>query len=425
VIWWTIRILAAKSKKMFRRIAVISGMICIGIIAKAQPVLPVGVWRGELERKDGIRIPFHFDTKTENNKTVLYVINASEKLKVTNIKSVKDSVFIEFPVFESYFKLKKKADGDLEGVWIKGGSVNWQIMPFYARLQSKIPAQTLPPVSTDITGRWSLTFTKADATGRPAIGEWQQKGQTLAGTILTPTGDYRYLTGFLNGDSLQLSTFDGAHAFLFKAKLNGAEKVESGVFYSGFTSSEPWLAVKDANASLPDVAAAYMKDPEEKLRFRFKDLQGKMVSLDDARFRNKVVVVQIMGSWCPNCMDETAFLSDFYKKNKSRGVEIIALAYEYSTDPVRSVNSIQKFKKRFGVEYTMLNTGVTVSDSLRTEKTLPQITMIKSFPTTIFVDKKGRVAKIRAGFEGPGTGQHYEALKQDFSATIDELLKSK
>jgi thiol-disulfide isomerase/thioredoxin len=408
---------------MFRLLIIFAGFVLINTAGFAQPVLPEGVWRAELERKDGVRIPFHFDTKTENNKTVLYIINAAEKLKVTDIRSVRDSVLISFPVFESYFRLKKNTDGGLEGVWIRGGSEGWQTMGFYAQLQQKIPSKVLQPASTDLTGRWALRFTRPDGSQRPAVGEWQQKGQTLRGTILTPTGDYRYLTGFLNGDSIELSTFDGAHAFLLRAKMNGAQKVESGVFYSGPVSNEPWTGVKDEHAVLPDLAAAYMKNPDEPLRFRFRDLQGKMVALNDPQFRNKVVVVQIMGSWCPNCMDETVFLSDFYKKNKSRGVEVIALAYEYSEDPARSVSSILKFKKRFGVTYTMLNTGVTVGDSLRTEKTLPQITTIKSFPTTIFVNRKGRVAKIHAGFAGPGTGEYYEKLRQEFAATIDELLK--
>lgn len=195
------------------------------------------------------------------------------------------------------------------------------------------------------------------------------------------------------------------------------------MFYSGATSAQSWVAVKNENAVLPDVASMSLKDGEERLNFRFPDLNKKPVSINDAKFKNKVVIIQIMGSWCPNCMDETAFLSEYYDRNKHRGVEVIGLAYEYSTDFERSRKSIQKFRDRFNVKYTLLNTGVTVSDSLRTEKTLPQLTPIKSFPSTIFLDKKGRVVKLHAGFEGPGTGVHYEELKKEFAATVDKLLK--
>jgi thiol-disulfide isomerase/thioredoxin len=227
----------------------------------------------------------------------------------------------------------------------------------------------------------------------------------------------------VNGDSLELSTFDGSHAFLFMARIHNGQQVSDGVFYSGATFAQPWIAVKNANASLPSTAAMFMKNPDEKLNFSFLDLNKKPVSINDARFKNKVVIIQIMGSWCPNCMDETAFLSDYYKRNKQRGVEVIGLAYEYTTDFERSKKSIQKFKERFNIQYTLLNTGVTVSDSLRTEKTLPQLTPIKSFPSTIFLDKKGKVDRIHAGFEGPGTGEHYEVLKKEFEATVNRLLK--
>jgi peroxiredoxin len=176
---------------------------------------------------------------------------------------------------------------------------------------------------------------------------------------------------------------------------------------------------------LPDIAAMYVKKGDGKLNFTFRDLANRKVSINDLKFRNKVVVLQIMGSWCPNCMDETAFLSDYYRKNRQRGIEIIGLAYEYSTDAERSRKSIQKFNDRFNVQYTLLNTGVTVSDSLRTEKTLPELTTIKSFPTTIFLNKQGRVAKIHAGFSGPGTGIHYTEWKNEFEKTIDDLLQEK
>ncbi len=197
-------------------------------------------------------------------------------------------------------------------------------------------------------------------------------------------------------------------------------------FYSGARGKEGWTAARDANAKVvTDAVAMFLKPGEEKLDFRFPNLNGKDVSINDSRFKNKVVVVQILGSWCPNCMDETAFLSDYYNKNKQRGFEAVALAYEYSTDFNRSVKSLQKFQQRFKVQYPILVTGVKVSDSLRTEKTLPQVTRIKVFPSSIIIDKKGNVRKFDTGFFGPGTGMHYEEYKKEFYATIDELLKEK
>ncbi len=132
-----------------------------------------------------------------------------------------------------------------------------------------------------------------------------------------------------------------------------------------------------------------------------------------------------MGSWCPNCLDETKFLSDYYNQNQGRGIEIVSLAYEYSTDFQRSQKSLRKFQQLFNVKYPMLITGVSVADSLRTEKTLPQITPIKGFPTTIFLDRKGNVQEIHASFYGPGSGKHYEEFKMEFFATVEGLLNKK
>lgn len=100
----------------------------------------------------------------------------------------------------------------------------------------------------------------------------------------------------------------------------------------------------------------------------------------------------------------------------------MALAYEQTTDIERSKKSILSFQQRFDVKYPVLLTGVTATDSLRTEKTLPQLNKIRAFPTSIFLDKKGIVRKIRTGFAGPGTGVHYEAFKKEFDETIRQLL---
>ena len=408
---------------MKRKIGLFTLYLSMIITVSAQKNAHVGSWKGQLIRTDGNHIPFYFTIQTVKNKTVMYVVNATERIRVDNIRFTKDSVFIEMPVFESYFKARIVNSTQWEGKWTKGGSLQWLTMPFTAEIQKGLPTIPILTANLNITGKWEIRFTRPDKTTRPAVGEWVQKGNLLTGTIITPSGDYRYLSGYVSGDNLQLSTFDGSHAYLFKAKINSNNTISNGQYYSGATSIEPWIAFKNANVTLPDVGAMRLKEGEERLSFKFPDLHNQMVSINDARFKNKVVIVQIMGSWCSNCMDETAFLSEYYKQNKKRGIEIIGLAYEYSTDLERSRKSIQKFKDRFDVQYSLLNTGVTVLDSLKTEKTLPQLTSIKFFPTTIFIDKKGKVVKIHAGFEGPGTGLRYEEFKKEFGKIVDGLLK--
>jgi peroxiredoxin len=376
-------------------------------------------WVAALHRADGNKIVFHFEWIKTKGKNTWYIINANERIKVDNISKLGDSLIIHMPVFESQFRIKQHS-GKCEGVWIKGGAYRTQVMPFTAVPGTKrFTTSTTAP--KNISGIWEVHFDNSRDVN--SVGEFVQKGNKVEGTFLNASGDYRYQEGVVSGDSLLLSCFDGSHAYLFTAKITDSNTLTDGLFYSGATYKESWTAVKNSSAVVPEESVKmYVRPGEDALHFTFNNLDGKPISILDERYKNKVIVVQLMGSWCPNCMDETAFLSEFYNKHKHRGVEIIALAYEYSTDWQRSVSSLTKVRNRFNVQYPILITGVAVTDSLRTEKTLPELTPIKFFPSSVIIDKKGKIRKLDTGFNGPATGKHYIAYKNEFEATIEELL---
>lgn len=383
------------------------------------------VWQAMLKRADGKTINFNFEEKKVNNKPFIVILNAAERLKVENIDWKNDSVFIKMPVFESSFSAKISGN-NWNGLWTRGSASKDFTMPFEAKKSSVRYELTNGVAKHNISGRWAVKLSSDTGKAATSIGEFVQRGNIVSGTFLTPTGDYRYLQGVVTGNQLLLSGFDGGHAVLFEATVGNDGMMKGGNFYSGPKYSEQWSAVKNAKATVKiNESAMYVRPGEQRLNFRFPDLDSNLVSIGDDRFKNKVVVIQLMGSWCPNCMDETSFLSGFYAKNKKRGVEMVALAYEYSTDFNRSKNSLLKFKKRFNVEYPVLITGVTVSDSMRTEKTLPQVTRIKVFPSSIILDRKGNIHKLDNGFVGPATGSHYEEYKREFYKMIDELLYEK
>jgi Peroxiredoxin len=407
---------------MMRSIYWLSLLFILGFIPKTDQ-LRNGSWKAILLRKDGVEIPFNFRTESRDGKKILYVKNAGEELLVDEVTVKEDSVFINLPFFESSIKAKLDIRGNLSGLWYKRLSDHNQVMPFSATYNTSQRFQQHTSASKNITGRWAVIFNSGNDKPSPAVGEFQQDGNKVSGTFLTPGGDYRFLQGVVDGDSLKMSTFDGGHAFLFTALIKDNHTITEGKYYSGISSPDNWTANKNDQAALPDgYDQTHLKSGEDHLNFHFKSIDGKEVSINDPVYKNKVIVIQIMGSWCPNCMDETNFLSQYYHQNKSRGVEIIALAYERSEDFNRSVTSINRFRNRFHVEYPMLVTGVTLNDPLKTEKTLPQLDNIKVFPTSIFIDKKGKVRKIYSGFEGPGTGQHYQDFQKEFNQTINSLL---
>ena len=256
----------------------------------------------------------------------------------------------------------------------------------------------------------------------PAIGVFSTKNEITKGTFLTTTGDYRFLEGTATDTHLKLVTFDGNHAFAFEMELNKDNPNQlSGVFKSGKSWNESMEGVKNSEATLPDAnTLTHLKEGYDKIEFSFPNLQGKPISLNDEKYQNKVVIVQILGSWCPNCMDETQFLTDWYAKNKEKDVEIIGLGYETKDDFEYAKKRLTVMKQRFGIEYELLVAGT--SDKKEASKTLPMLSDILSFPTMIIIDKQGKVQNIHTGFSGPATGEYYVQFVEEFQKKINEIL---
>jgi peroxiredoxin len=390
----------------------------------AQSALNNGSYKFKIERDDRQTIDFITSVKDSAGKKIMYIINGNDRMLVDSITFNRDSVFFELPFFESGFAAKIKNNGNLEGVWIKRAADVSRELPFTAVYNDSVRFQIKMPSASNITGMWTTKFKDKEQKESDAIGQFTQIGSKITGTFLTPYGDYRFLEGVVSGDSLFLSGFDGSYALYFTGKIHNGNKISGGRFYSGNADVKTWIARKDDNAVLKTPEnVTKVKPGAGKLNFRFPDLEGNLVSLNDDQFKNKIVVIQIMGSWCPNCVDETKFFMDNYDYYTSKGVAFMGLSYERTADYEKSLKALKPFQKRFQIPYPILIAPVAVSDSLRTEKTLPQIENIMAFPTTIFIDKQGNIRKIHAGFDGPATGIHFLNYKKEFEETINKLLK--
>lgn len=401
--------------KIILLLAVVAFSSCV---KKAAP-LKMGTWRGVLKMKTGDELPFNFEVKGANDKQQIAIINGSENFAVPDVRLDGDSVFIKMPLFDSEFKLKQ-TDGKLAGQWIKHLAQKDNVLDFTATPDQDWRFFEKPEKpAANVGGRWSAVFT-SDGVRDTTVGEFKQQGNKVTGTFLTTTGDYRYLEGAVNGDKFYLSCFDGGHAFLFSADVKDSLTLSNGKF-----GTDTWEAVKNEKAKLPDAySLTALKPGFKNLAFTFKDIDGKPVSLTDDRFKNKVVIVQFMGSWCPNCMDETSYLVNYYKKYHPKGVEIVGLAYERTTDFEKSKKTLLQLKGRFDIPYPLLVTGFT-NDKKETAKSLPMLANFLAFPTTVIVDKKGDVRKIHTGYSGPGTGEHYVEFVNEFEKLTDDLLAEK
>ncbi|GAA4497321.1 hypothetical protein GCM10023172_12080 [Hymenobacter ginsengisoli] len=395
--------------------------------ASAATLLTSGPWRGELATQ-GQTIPFLFEVKTEASKPVVYLINkglnGEERLRCEEISAAGDSVTIRMHVFDAALVVCADGQGKLKGTWVKYDSKTPYRVPLVATAGAQLLFQNTTAKPVSFAGTWQTEFKDETGSAYPAVGIFKQTGSEVTGTFLTTTGDYRYLAGQADGSKMRLSTFDGSHAFLFDGVYNEKNhNVITGDYYSGKSGHETWTATLDPKAKLPDAdTLTYLRKGESRLNFKFPSIvQGASISPTDAKYKGKVVVLQILGSWCPNCMDETGFLAPWYAQNKQRGIEIIGLGYERSSDYNVAASRLLNMKKRFNIGYDIAVAGVSNKDSVA--KSLPQLAKFLGFPTTIFLDKKGVVRSIRTGFSGPGTGKYYEEEKAHFNRTVDKLLK--
>ena len=389
----------------------------VGCKEDKQPTELTGQWRFvfEIGKEE---LPFTAQIADENQKLQFYAINGEERIRADEFEVRADSVFIRLPIFNTAL-IGKLEDGKIIGNYFDySRKDNYQI-PFTAIRDSttRFPVTSNP--TQNVSGKWKVEFSPGSDNEYPALGVFEQDGNRAFGTFLTTTGDYRYLEGNVSGDSLMLSCFEGSHVFLFKAKVDG-NRIE-GDFWSGNHWQENWIGERDETYELPDpTSLTLIKNGYSKLDFAFKNLDGKTISLEDEKYKNKVVIVQVMGSWCPNCMDETAYLVSLYKQFHQQGLEVISLAFEKSDNVETNIHSLNRLKEHFDIPYEILLAGKATKTEAA--KKLPMLNHILSFPTSIFIDRDGVVRKIHTGFAGPGTGEYYREFVEETDNFVAKLL---
>jgi peroxiredoxin len=379
-----------------------------------------GPWRGEIDHIGG-KLPFNFIVK--NNKLDIRIQNGSEIANLGDAYFRGDSLVIPFELYDSELVGTLKNGKSLTGFWQKkrNGKTLYRI-PFQAAAGSKERFRQTIPAKVQVSGKYTADFWSDETNHSPGVMILTQQGSKVTGTVLKTSGDYRFLQGNISGDSLLLSYFDGSGIMQFRSKLIG--KQIEGQFFSGLAGKRNFKAIKDDKASLPDLKKlTFLKPGFDRINFSLPNPAGKTISLQDERYKNKVVVIELMGSWCPNCLDESRFLAPYYKKMKDQGVEVIGLAFEYSPELSISGPKIENFKKRIGVDYEILFAGQPNDETIA--QVLPMLHKINGYPTTFILDKSGKVREIHTGFSGPGTGVYYTDWIHEFEQTIQSLLHEK
>jgi peroxiredoxin len=374
--------------------------------------LKAGPWRFEMKATYAV-IPFVIDFFYEGNNLTGILRNGKEDIPLSGI--VVNKNFIEIPIqhYESQLKLELLTNDTLRGKFVRLNKNPLVEVPIQGKrgVKERYPGSFGKPTA-EFNGTWSVTLKEEDGKEAKGVVILSHKKNKLHGTIMSPTGDYRYFEGFVNGDFFEAASFDGVYNYVFKGRVK-ENKMEATILASWKTDI---VGVKDSKASLPD---PYKQTQLDQLTFTFPDINGKKVSLSE--FKGKPVIVLFFGSWCPNCIDEMNYLVPWFKENQKRGIEMIALSFERSLTQADARMQLTKTAKKLGMNFPVLLAGSTPED-----KPMDKISGLKnflSFPTTIYLNKKHEVVKIHAGFTGPSTGKFFEDWKKEFNHDVDELLK--
>lgn len=392
----------------------------IGCSPKKEQIVPKeGVWQAMLEVKDNQILPFNFKLfKTEEEKYGMTILNGEESINVDEISISEDSILIKAPVFEGYISALLSSE-TMQGNFVIESLE--RVVPFKAIYGETKRFSEVGEEKENVSGIWETEFSPNTDDSYMGKGIFTQRNGKVSGTFRTTTGDYRYLEGVVDQDSLKLSAFDGAHAFLFTAKVTDSSM--NGTFYSGNHFKEPFTAIRNSDYELPSPdSLTFIKDGYDKLAFSFPDLNDKEISLDDPNFNDKVVIVQLMGSWCPNCLDESKFLVEYLDTHGNDNLAVIGLAFEQAKTKEKAKQSIKRLADRIGIDYPILLAQFGTYNKEKAQQKLPMLNHVLSYPTTIFVDKNGEVRKIHTGFNGPATGDKYIEFKEEFDRFVTQLL---
>lgn len=430
--------------KQFRILLVVCGVValiqsCV-VIENQFNAIPPGAWRGVL-KLEGTRnivtsedvlfeevsegeLPFNFEVIYESaNSFYIIIQNGKERIEVRDIQfgraegTIKDTIRINFPIFDSYITAVYEEDV-IEGTWVVNNREENYRIPFEAFHGKNYRFTELRKTPVfDLSGKWEANFEIDTEKPFAAVGEFEQEGNYLTGTFQTETGDYRFLEGTIQNNKVYLSCFDGSHAYLFEAKILEDSSM-IGSFYSGIHYKTTWEAKRNPNFELtsPD-SLTYLQNPAIPFDFKFKNDAGKEVTLKD--YGDKVKIVQLMGTWCPNCKDQTEFLMKYQAKSNSEQLSLISLAFERYKEEAQAMAAIKRYREKMGVPYEVLLAGY--HEKVDASKVLPMLNQVVGYPTLIFLDKNNQVRRIYTGFYGPATSEFIN-FEKDFNQFMDKLL---
>lgn len=371
-----------------------------------------GRWRAMLDLA-GTGLPFELSFTRENRQLIARICNGpycTDRAAVT-VRGEE----VEFDIADYAARISAEQRGDsLEGRYHNVGRGGPRSIPFRASRGEWATGQGPEP----LLGEWDAWFI-TEARRSPRVLVLQNGESGLEGGVISNTGDLGRFVGRAAGDSFFVARFDGISVYVLAGRLSG--DTLRGTFHAGLRTQTPFVAVRSSGAAhLTPPTVLTSADTTNPFRFSFADLTGQVVTQDDPRFKGKVVLVDIFGSWCVTCHDATPDLIRFWEQYRSKGFEILGIGYEVTGDSAADNLQIRRFRDKFAIPWTLLYGGVSVVEE--TAATLPQLRGFTAYPTTLFLGRDGRIRQVYAGFRGPASGAQHARQLEDYRTIIERLL---
>jgi len=407
------RILMTAVARSMTLLIVSAGTLSVGATAVSAQTGISGTWRAQLDLAGG-PLRFHMELSEDGGPSGR-LCNADACDPFSEVRSLPgDSLLLEMGDYAAVIRARITPDS-LVGFYRNVGNRGPRTIPFRASRG----AWPVAPPDDALLGLWDATY-NPDANPSPRVLDFRRTERGLEGTIISNTGDSGLFWGGVDGSRFVMSHFDGSFVYMLTGELRG--DTLRGIFHAGLTSQRPFVAVRSTGEPhLTPPTAMVRADTASAFEWAFPDLDGNLVTNEDERFRGKVVIVEIFGTWCPTCHDSAPTMVELYSRFRDRGLEIVGLAYEVTGDPEIDGTLVRRFADKFGIEFPLLLAGVNDSES--PNATQPQLDGPIAFPTTVFLDAAGRVRRVHSGFYGPALGDVHGELEAELIAFTEELLR--
>jgi thiol-disulfide isomerase/thioredoxin len=366
-----------------------------------------GIWTGMITLADQKRLPFEVFLDLSQPAPSGYFVNGGERTPIPELYVQGDS--LTFVISEYGAAMHALWDGkQYTGKFVR-----------YRKDTTSNPFELIPAANTQdrpakkasievpFVGKFQVLMKNPEGIDSSLVATFWSRGDSLYGTFIGADGDIGLMAGIQAGNSAKLGRFTGWQGQMME--LTRELNTWTGTLYYRIPPSVSFELMPRTNAlvQVPESKRTSVKDKRKPFVFSGLSVLGDTITVNDPRFKGKALIVDVMGTWCHNCMDAAPLLQKLHSDFNKDGLEIVALSFEIKNDLQLARKNLLMYQERYGIGFTVLFCGSTEKSNV--DATLrSQLNNFSAYPTTLFIDRKGIVQYIHEGFQGPGTGEEYQ-----------------